>query len=285
MRCVVTAMGGLVPELFLLIRELSRRFDRISVLLGPEASPIKAMLCRPDGVEFSRWSPTSADASLTTTVGGADAVVHLPPRSDETLRTPPPLTLRSIACVAQAIARSNGRPRSFISLVRADEGERDVAANTSVIADAGVRTCVARFGVVLRAPTGPLGRMLCAFRTQGASTRVDCQGAVRWIHVLDAVRAVAHVLENNTLSGRVEFMAPECVSVDSFAKAVWSAYGLPGGLRGPAAGVGRLLHAPPLDGGSPNAAATPRRLIESGFSYLFPDLTSALTDIAQTNSS
>ncbi|MDF2698120.1 MAG: hypothetical protein K0S65_6503, partial [Labilithrix sp.] len=36
MRVVITAMGGLKPELCLLIGELSRRFDSVRVWLGSE---------------------------------------------------------------------------------------------------------------------------------------------------------------------------------------------------------------------------------------------------------
>ncbi|MDF2692285.1 MAG: Cell division inhibitor, partial [Labilithrix sp.] len=230
--------------------------------------------------------------ALRGRIEGADAVVHIPPPRDEVLKHTCAATLRSIAAVADAAAESKRKPCSFVSVLTTDavgdvcgaeaafsaHSTNSIGTATKHLRDAGVRMCVARTGVVLRTPTGPLGRTLCALKTQGASTRAACSGLVRWIHILDAVRAIAHMLGDESLSGLLNLVAPEPVTVDRFANAVWTAFGLPPELRRPASGFGRLFAAPVLD---TRPAAEPHRLVESGFSYLFPDLQSALVDIAQ----
>jgi nucleoside-diphosphate-sugar epimerase len=295
MRVVITAMGGLKPELCLLIGELSRRFDSVRVWLGADTSASLGALRKLGSVELGHWSVTEGPEAIRARIDGADAVVHIPPPSDEALRQTCAATLRSIAAVADAAAESKRKPCSFVSVLTAHaahsgdtcESETTFGADsdsigtaTKQLRDAGVRMCVARTGVVLRTPTGPLGRTLCALKTQGASTRVTCSGLVRWIHILDAVRAVAHMLGDESLSGQLNLVAPEPVAVDRFANAVWTAFGLPPELRRPASGFGRLLPGPRLD---TRPAAEPLRLVQSGFSYLFPDLQSALTDIAQSH--
>jgi nucleoside-diphosphate-sugar epimerase len=294
MRVVITAMGGLVPELCLLIGELSRRFDRVLVLLGEDVPAGTIRLARVSGIELGHWSATGMGDELREHLDGADAVIHVPLRSEESYRRLSAVTRQSLGCVANALARSRRPPCSFVSVLTTDpadpkegdspqslKGTTSFHTATKHLLDAGVRTCIARTGVILRTPSGPLARTLCALRTQGASARMTCEGAVRWIHILDAVRAIVHMLANESLSGLLNLVAPEPVTADQFATAVWTAFGLPPELRRPATGVARLFTTPTLDGC--HTAEPHRQLVESGFSYLFPDLTSALVDIAQTH--
>ncbi|AKU97826.1 Cell division inhibitor [Labilithrix luteola] len=284
MRIVVAAMGRLVPELVLLACELSRRFESVSVLLGSNdtASERLAACARLHNARFGLWSTDEPNAELQRRLEGADAVIHLPPRTEEAPPDSRSLRQDSIGYVAEAVKRLGHRcPRKIVEVVPAQELEAGDEDDVAATVTSGVRVCTAQIGVVLRAPGGALRRTLCALRAQAALNRASCLGLVRWIHELDGVRAIAHVLENDSLTGRFNLMAPAPVPAATFASTIWSAYGLPSSLRGPAtASVGRLLDAPPLAG----PVATPRRLVESGFAYLFPDLPSALADLTEQNS-
>jgi hypothetical protein len=284
MRVVVTAMGRLVPELVLLVGELSRRFDTVSVLLGTDARahPMLSMCARIHGVEFGLWSVTDPCVELQRRIEGADAVVHLPPRPDEAPPEGRTVRERSIACVAKAVAGLKRRPCSLLSLVSAEEpGAADeVGTVNEVVGSRDIRFCSARLGVVLRAPGGPFARALCALRTQGAISRAAHAGVVRWIHVLDAARAIAHVLNDESLSGPLDLTAPDPVPADRFATSLWNAFGYPSTLRPAGTSVGRLLSSPQLVG---KPVASSRHLVDSGFSYLFPDFNAALADIAQSS--
>lgn len=284
MRVVVAAMGRLVPELVLIACELSRRFESVSILLGANdpASDRLAACARLHNARFGLWSTDQPNAELQRRLEGADAVVHVPHREEEAPPDNRALRQHSIGYVAEAVKRLGHRcPRKIVELVSAQEldaaDEDDVTSNVGT----GVRVCTAQFGVVLRSPGGALARALCALRAQAALNRASCMGLVRWIHERDGARAIAHVLENDSLTGRFNLMAPAPVPAATFASSIWSAYGLPSALRGAAtASVGRLVDAPPLAG----PLATPRRLVESGFAYLFPDLPSALADITEQHS-
>lgn len=143
---------------------------------------------------------------------------------------------------------------------------------------AGVRVVRMRFGIVLGPDGGALGQMLPLFR-KGLGGRLGSgRQWFSWIHHADLVRAVVFFLERPDASGPYNLTAPQPVRNIDLTRALSRALARPAWLPAPApimklvlGEFGSVL----LNG----QKVLPRRLLESGFSFDFPSIDSALTNL------
>jgi uncharacterized protein (TIGR01777 family) len=146
-------------------------------------------------------------------------------------------------------------------------------------ARAGIRTVLARTGIVLTPRGGALAKMLPPFRAGlGGPVGSGAQG-FSWVALDDVVRALHHAIDTSTLSGPVNVVAPEPVPQREFARALGRALSRPAVLPLPAFAVRALfgrLGEEALLGGS---FVVPRRLTESGFHFFHPSLGGALAHL------
>jgi len=144
--------------------------------------------------------------------------------------------------------------------------------------EVGLRTAVARMGVVLHPEGGALHTMLPPFR-MGAGGRVGSgKQYVSWIHRADAVAALRFLVENPELEGPINVTAPEPVSNAEFAHTLGTVLGRPSVMHVPGfvlkAALGEMAMVA-LEG----QRVLPRRLTEAGFSFRFPRLEEALREL------
>jgi uncharacterized protein (TIGR01777 family) len=142
----------------------------------------------------------------------------------------------------------------------------------------GVRTTVARLGVVLHPSGGALHSMLPPFR-MGAGGRVGSgRQYVSWIHRADVVGALCFLLGQPQLEGPVNLTAPEPVTNLEFAHTLGSVLGRPSVMHVPGfvlkAALGEMAMVA-LEG----QRVLPRRLTEAGFSFRFTRLELALREL------
>jgi hypothetical protein len=157
----------------------------------------------------------------------------------------------------------------------ADVG-RSWEAATRPAQDAGIRVVHMRFGNVLSAHGGMLGALLPLFRL-GLGARIGSGKQVwPWIAAADIPPALLHVLERPEISGPVNFVAPGAVTNEEFTNTVAAVLGRPSFLKLPAF-VARLA-----PGGMSDemllsgARVVPRKLLDSGYVFRFPELRAAL---------
>jgi uncharacterized protein (TIGR01777 family) len=144
--------------------------------------------------------------------------------------------------------------------------------------EAGLRTAVARMGVVLHPEGGALHTMLTPFR-MGAGGRVGSgKQYVSWIHRADAVAALRFLVENPELEGPFNVTAPEPVPNVEFAHTLGTVLGRPSVMHVPGfvlkAALGEMARVA-LEG----QRVLPRRLTEAGFPFRFPRLEEALREL------
>jgi NAD dependent epimerase/dehydratase family enzyme len=93
------------------------------------------------------------------------------------------------------------------------------------------------------------------------------------------VRALIFALDSNVLSGPVNVVAPEPVTMDALASAIAGALHRPAAIRVPAlvlrVALGRGLAQALLTG----QRALPRKLVDSGFVFDFPRIEGACIDL------
>lgn len=140
-----------------------------------------------------------------------------------------------------------------------------------------VRSVQLRTGVVLTPKGGALQQMLPPFKAFVGGPIGSGRQWVPWIHIADEVSAILFCIDRD-LSGPVNLVAPGVVTMKDFAAA-----------------LGRALHRPslfPVPGGPlklilgefaavllEGQRAAPKKLVEAGFQFRFPDLDSALRDL------
>ena len=141
---------------------------------------------------------------------------------------------------------------------------------------AGVRTVMARIGIVLTPRGGALAKMLLPFRLGLGGPIGSGQQGFSWVAHDDGVGALLHAIRTSTLRGPVNVVAPEPVSQREFARALGRALGRPAVLPLPAVAVRTLFGQLGEEALLSGAFVLPRRLSESGFRFSFPSLPGAL---------
>ena len=145
---------------------------------------------------------------------------------------------------------------------------------------AGVRVVHPRIGtMVLGRGGGALARLETAFRWFLGGPIGSGRQWISWVHIRDTVRAILFALDEPSLSGPVNVVAPEPVTMNDFARALGRALGRPSALRAPAAvlrvALGSGLSRVVLTG----QRVAPGKLREAGFAFEFPGLDRALADL------
>jgi uncharacterized protein (TIGR01777 family) len=142
----------------------------------------------------------------------------------------------------------------------------------------GVRVCVMRIGVVLDHDGGALAKMLPAFRL-GAGGRLGTgRQYFPWIHREDMAAICQWLLENPTARGAYNASAPTPVTNAAFTSALGRALGRPTMVPMPQAAL-KLLFGEMSELLLISERMLPKRLLEAGFTFRYPDLDPALAAI------
>jgi len=140
----------------------------------------------------------------------------------------------------------------------------------------GIRVVHLRLGMVLSADGGALARMLPLFRI-GLGGRIG-GGDQYWspIAIDDVLGAIMHVIGTEGLEGAVNAVAPNPVTNSEFAETLGRVLSRPT-LASTPAFVARLLLGEAADEFLlTSTRVVPRRLLETGYRFQFPELEGAL---------
>jgi len=148
---------------------------------------------------------------------------------------------------------------------------------TQGIEEAGVRRVIVRTGVVLGPGGGALEKFLPAFRMFMGGPLGSGKQWFPWIHLADEVGAIAFLLENQEASGVFNLSSPGLVTMRAFCAELARALSRPSWLPVPGFALRLAL-------GSEKASemvlagqrACPKRLLEKGYDFLFPEVARAL---------
>ena len=145
-------------------------------------------------------------------------------------------------------------------------------------AELGVRVCLMRIGVVLDQGGGALAKMLPAFR-MGAGGRLGTGNHwFPWIHRADVTAICQWLLANDKARGAYNVGAPDPVTNAEFTRALGRALGRPTVLPMPEAAL-KLLFGEMSELLLVSDRMLPKRLLDAGFKFRYPDLDRALAAI------
>lgn len=300
MRVVITGGSGLVGRA--LTANLVRNGNEVIIL----SRRPQRIIGLPTGVRAEWWDGHTTERWVSL-ADGADAIINLAGENissghwtDERKRCILESRLNAGRAVVQAVEAAAHKPRvaiqasavgyygpcgdeeiseetppghDFLSQVAADW-----EASTSSLEALGVRRVVIRTGVVLSTAGGALTRMLLPFRLFFGGRLGSGQQWFPWVHMADEVGAIRFLIENETASGPFNLTAPVPLTNAEFSRLLRQRVRRPALMPTPAF-VLRFLFGEMatilLDG----QRAIPRRLLQLGFTFQFPEAGSALRDL------
>jgi hypothetical protein len=289
-RIVVTGSTGFIGTA--LVRAIEARGDEV------------VRLRRGAGATGPVWDPEAGTISDDAFDGG-DAVVHLAGEGIGEKKWTPEQKHRIVESrtkgtmlIARTIAARATKPAVLVSgsaigyygdrgdeildenSTSGDDFLADVCrqweASAQPATDAGIRLVTIRTGIVLDPAGGALKQLLLPFRL-GLGGRVGSgKQWMSWIALGDAVGAILHAVDHDSLRGPVNLTAPNPVTNGELAKALGRALHRPTVLPTPLLPLkviyGRELVTALLLGGQ---RVMPRRLLDDGYAFAHTDLESA----------
>jgi uncharacterized protein (TIGR01777 family) len=268
----------------------------------------------PPGVRAERWDGRTAKG-WGKLINGAEAVVNLagenlagngffpsrwtPQRKEKIVHS----RLNAGAAVVEAVEAAAVKPRVVIQASgigvygpRHDEELTEDApigsdflaalaveweASTAGVEALGVRRAVIRTGAVLCTAGGALTRLVLPFRLFAGGWFGNGRQWLSWIHLADQVAAARFLIENPNASGVFNLSAPQPLTSRDFGRAIGRALGRPAFLPVPAIAM-RLAFGEVATVVLDGQRVIPRRLLDLGFRFRFPDADSALRDLLRS---
>ena len=275
--------------------------DVIVLSRYPERMPVT-----PPGIRLVKWDARTADG-WGQYVDGADAIVNLVGENLSAGRWTTKRKRRILEsrvnggrAVLQAIGAAEAKPKVLIQasavgyygihkssvLSEAEPPGDDFLAqvcqvwedSTKPVETMGIRRCVIRSAVFLSPKAGVLRRFLLPFRFFIGGPLGSGRQWLPWIHLQDGARAIRFMIENPSCSGVYNLAAPQELTNRKFAQALGKVMHRPAIFPVPAFLL-RLLFGEMssviLDGQNVSV----ERLLKSGFTFRFPSIEPALSDL------
>jgi hypothetical protein len=156
---------------------------------------------------------------------------------------------------------------------------RDWERSTAQVEDMGISHVIIRTGIVLGTDGGFLSRVLLPFRRFMGGHMGSGRQWLSWIHIKDEVEALCFLLEKPDLHGPFNLCSPNPLVARDFFRALGKTMGRPSWLAVPGFALrilfGQMAEELILSG----QRALPKRLLEAGFTFRYPEAEMALRDI------
>lgn len=294
MKVLITGATGLVGT------ELQRSFsDKGYEMLLVTRRSVK----KPEDIQWNIESGFSDED--TARIEGIDAVVHLAGESvsglrwtDEKKRSIRESRVSGTKTLVDALFELESRPKVFVSMSGVDfygdtgddaKVETDRAGDTFLAEvckaweaearraeDAGIRTVIFRAGMVLSKDGGAIASLLTPFKFGVGGVVGSGKQWMSWIEMDDMIAAINFAIENESIRGAVNAVSPNAVTNEEFTKTLGEVVYRPTLIPLPEfvvnLAMGEMGHTLLLD----SRRAIPKRLLDAGFQFKFPDLKTAL---------
>jgi uncharacterized protein (TIGR01777 family) len=291
MKILITGASGLIGT------ALKKSFDEkgYEMLLAGRGKPKKA-----NEIEWDTESGFAEPENLE----GTDAVIHLAGEpissrwTEEKKKKIRDSRIQGTRSVVEALSGLKTKPKVLISAsgigYYGDRGDdvmtemsgpgdtflakvcRDWEAEARRAEDLGIRTVLLRTGILLSKHGGALAEMLTPFKFGVGGVVGSGKQWMSWLALEDIIAIYNRVLEDESMRGALNAVAPNPVTNEEFTKALGSVLYRPTILPLPEFAVnlifGEMGNALLLD----STRVIPKRLEQAGFKFRFTDLTTAI---------
>lgn len=286
-------LGGAIVEL---LQATAQPGDRVVRLVRRE----------PKGEDELRWDPDagSIDRAALATLK-PHAFVHLSGENvgdgrwtDARKRVLVESRTKSTRLLAETIAALNPKPACFVSasaigIYGTDQNDPitesapsgdgflaklcvDWEASTEPARAAGIRTVLMRIGVVLSTRGGALTKMLPVFKLGGGGPIGGGKQIMSFISLGDAARGFVLALDDASLSGPVNLVAPEPVDNKTFTRTLGHVLHRPAIVPVPAFAISVAFGQMGKETVLASQNVVPKKLLDAGFAFEHPTLESTL---------
>ena len=300
MRVIITGSTGLVGSA--LVRSLLADGHEVTRLVRGGSQEFRA-----PGTAAVHWDPERGEIDARA-LEGHDAAVHLAGENvgegrwdEEKKRRILESRRKGTSLLAGALAGLGAKPRVLVSASATgfygDRGAevlteqsasgtdflsevcREWEKATLQASEAGIRVVHLRIGVVLSAEGGALPKMLTPFKL-GVGGKIGGGGQyMSWITLEDLLGVIRRAVEDESLRGPVNAVAPQQVTNAEFTKALGRALGRPTFFAVPAFAA-RLAFGETADALLlASARVEPARLRGAGFQFKNPEIEGALRSV------
>ena len=141
-----------------------------------------------------------------------------------------------------------------------------------------VRTVLLRFGVILSKHGGVFPKILAPFKMYAGGQIGSGKQGFPWVHIQDALAIIEFCIQNKSISGAVNVVAPEIITNKLFSEQLAKAMNRPNAISVPefmvelALGEASMLV-------TEGQFVSPKILQDHHFSFSFPTLESALKEL------
>jgi len=300
MKVIVTGSGGLVGRA--LVRSLLADGHSVTRLVRGGAQQFRA-----PGSAAVEWDPDKGTIDAAA-LEGHDAAVHLAGEpiaegrwDDAKKRRIMESRVKGTRLIAETLAGLNEKPRVLVSASavgfygdRGADVMREESASgegflsevcrewekaTLAASQAGVRVVHVRIGFVLDGEGGGLPKMLTPFKLGVGGKVGSGQQYISWITLEDLVRVLRRAVEDESLRGPVNAVAPGAVTNEEFTKALGHVLGRPTLLSVPTFAL-RLAFGEVADAVMlASTRVEPARLREAGFDFKQTEVEAALRSV------
>jgi uncharacterized protein (TIGR01777 family) len=142
------------------------------------------------------------------------------------------------------------------------------------------RVIIRTAGVVLTTQGGSLPFMMLPFKFFVGGPIGNGQQWFSWIHILDEVNAIKFLIDSVSAHGPYNLSAPELLSNRDFSKTLGKILRRPSAIPLPEFAL-KILFGEKSNILFSSQRQTPSRLLKSGYKFLYPNLSQALTDVVQ----
>ena len=294
MRVLITGASGLIGN------ALQKSFEE----KGYEI--LRASRSEPKSADDIQWDPDTgfADQDLER-LEGLDGVIHLAGENiaglrwtDEKKKAIRDSRVHGTRTLIEAFARLEKKPNVFISASAigfyGDRGDDEMTESSSAgdtflsevskewesesrrAEDMGIRTVLLRNGIVLSKDGGALATMMTPFKFGVGGVIGSGKQWMSWVSLDDVVAAVNFAIDNEKMRGAVNVVSPNPVTNEEFTKTLGEVLYRPTFLPLPEFAVnlvfGEMGDALLID----STRVIPKRLLNAGFKFEYPDLKIAL---------
>jgi uncharacterized protein len=286
-----------------LTNALIQKGHRVTLLTrssrGAESALKGVLVVQGNPVESGGWQSAAREQDVIINLAGASIFSRWTEKTKALLRESRLLTTRNLLA-----ALNGGNVKAFISTsavgyygFREDEiltedsppGQdflaqlaKDWEKEAWQAQEKGTRVVITRFGIVLGEKGGALGQMIPLFKRYIGGPIGNGRQWFSWIHMIDLVRAYLFLLDHPEISGPVNFTSPNPIRNRELAKALGQIMNRPSILPTP----GFMLKLALGEFGSvllKGQRVIPKKLVQSGFSFEYPEIHRALENIIRSS--
>lgn len=301
LRVAITGASGLVGTA--VAKRLLDRGDEVTAL---SRDPEKTRSRVPEGVRSEKIA-RGESAALARILSGHDAVVNLAGEpvigrrwNDAVRQELRDSRVEGTQTVVEAIAAAEVPPGILVNASavgyygHSEDAEvtenagpgSDFLAELSVDWEAaamqaehhGARVALLRIGIVLSRDGGALPRMLPPFKFFVGGPIGNGRQGFPFIHIDDLAGLILHALDGDDISGPMNATAPHPVTNAEFSKALGRVISRPSWLPAPRLAL-RVVIGPAAAVLTNGQMAIPRRALDTGYEFRFPDVDKALHDL------